>query len=214
MKSVQLPPFSLVCDTSMKLDRPKARILRGAGFLGVLRYLGLGGPTAETLDAQELADLHAEDLVVGVVQYARTGGWSYATGATDGQAMAKQIESLGLTCLVTPWLDFEADHFPGGSSVAIGYASAHWGAVHWVGRDAEAGVYEGPGIPLTEEQWFHALPHTAYWRSAADVPNVPGRGWRMLQLFPPNVNLGGGVIIDADVVQKDYRGGLPWWCAA
>lgn len=213
MRAAQLPPGSVVVDTSLKLDVGKARIIKGAGYAAVLRYLGLGGPSPIALDAAELAMLLGEGLLVGVVQFARTGQWSRATGASDGAEVATQMRALGIAGLCTPWLDFEADSFPGGSGVAIAYAGGWHTRAAPVGAGGRTGVYEGPGIPLTGEEWFHDLPQSHYWRSAADVPNIARRGVQMIQLWPSDINLGGGTIVDFDVVQEDYFGELPWWVA-
>jgi hypothetical protein len=118
---------------------------------------------------------------------------------------------MGFPPEATLWCDQE-DGVPS-EAVAVEYASAWWlGATTAGSRDP--GLYVGAGSGFQDPKVLHGgVPFRRYWRSFSQVPNVDGRGYQLLQLFPPN-QLVEGVRIDRDVVQSDYLGGLPILCVA
>jgi hypothetical protein len=198
-------------DTSEKLTDAKIAALLAAdpAISFAVRYVGLslGVNPALDLDPIELAALHAHGLGVMAVQFARTGAWSAATGATDGANAKSNFAAAGLVAGTTLWMDFEGA-VPS-ATVAEQYANAWWSSSG--GAAMDSGVYVGPGIPLTSTELYQKLYTRRYWRAGAQVPNVESRGYQMQQLYPGNLIVGGQVI-DYDYVQKDFLGSLPMLC--
>jgi hypothetical protein len=194
-------------DTIAKLDGATATGLVSAGLAFGIRYVGLGNPGRSDLDATELNALTDAGLGIMAVQYARTTGWSNATGRADGQAAARNALAAGVLAEATLWCDLEG-RLPS-AEVAIAYAAAWYEAATNAGIQ-DPGLYVGAGVPLTSEQLFHDLLFRRYWRSLSQVPNVDVRGYQMLQLFPEDVTVA-GVRIDLDVVQSDYLQNRPVW---
>jgi hypothetical protein len=194
-------------DTIAKLDGATATRLVSTGLAFGIRYVGLGDPGRSDLDATELHALTDAGLGMMAVQYARTKGWSKATGRTDGQAAARNALAAGVLAEATLWCDLEG-RLPS-AEVAIAYAAAWYDAATNAGIQ-DPGLYVGAGVPLTSEQLFHDLPFRRYWRSFSQVPNVDVRGYQMIQLFPDDVTVA-GVRVDLDVVQSDYLRNRPVW---
>ncbi len=70
------------------------------------------------------------------------------------------------------------------------------------------GLYVGAGALLSGQQ-LHDLSFQHYWRSQSRVPDIPIRGYQMIQLFPSiQINR---VAVDLDVVQDDQQGGQAQW---
>lgn len=210
MNLLHAPPGSIGCDTSWKLDAPKAAALVSAGMRFVARYVPLhAGSAAAALDRAELELLTAAGLGVQIVQYGRVGDWTAETGRADGAIAAHAAAAAGAPEGMLVWMDLEGV-LPS-VEATIAYANA-WAAACLAGG-MKAGLYVGAGVLLDSEQLFHALAFKAYWRGLSQVPNVAGRGYRQLQLWPENTHVG-GVEVDLDVTQMDYLGGVPVWIVA
>lgn len=197
-------------DTIAKLDAAMATRLASAGLAFGVRYVGLGEPGRDDLDAAELQALTDAGLGVMAVQYARTNGWSGATGQADGEAAVRNALAAGVPAEATLWCDMEG-RLPR-ADVAIAYA-VHWYEAAVNAGMPDPGLYVGAGVPLTSEELFHELPFRRYWRSFSQVPNVEVRGYQMIQLFPGDVIVA-GVRVDLDVVQSDYLQSRPVWVRA
>jgi hypothetical protein len=194
-------------DTITKLDGATATRLASAGLAFGVRYVGLGNPGPDDLDAGELEAVTDAGLGVMAVQYARTKGWSAATGRADGQAAARNALAAGVLAEATLWCDLEG-RLPS-AEVAIAYAVQWYEAAVNAGMP-DPGLYVGAGVPLTSEELFHQLPFRRYWRSFSQVPNVDVRGYQLIQLFPGDVTVA-GVRVDLDVVQSDFLRNRPVW---
>jgi len=70
------------------------------------------------------------------------------------------------------------------------------------------GLYVGARALLTGQQ-LADLSFQHYWRSQSRVPEIPNRGYQLVQLFPSiEIN---GVSVDIDIAQNDEKGGqAPW----
>jgi len=88
----------------------------------------------------------------------------------------------------------------------IDYCEAWYQAVSVAGYIP--GLYVGAGALLTSQQLYN-LPFQHYWRSQSRVPDIPNRGYQVIQLGPSiRVN---GVWIDLDVALNDNEGGAAQW---
>ena len=79
--------------------------LASAGLSFAGRYVGIGAPGPHDLDATELEEITGAGLGVMPVQYARSSGWSEATGGEDGQAAARNALAAGVPPETTLWCD-------------------------------------------------------------------------------------------------------------
>jgi hypothetical protein len=195
-----LPAFGI--DTVQALDFDDCSHLLEHGFDFVVRYLG-------GLTPKELERILISGLALMPVTYSRAPGWAPTgeLGERDGDKAVERLRTLGMPDGVTVWLDLE------------GCAGPASGTADWVNAWSlviksagyQAGLYVGaqPGGLGPEELW--RLPYTTrYWRSCSRVPEPANRGWCMQQLRPPNIKLG-QLTVDVDVIESDFRGGLPTW---
>ena len=121
----------------------------------------------------------------------------------DPAPRLQKLFALGCPPNVTTILDVE--------SVSLGVADTIARINAWAAKFKEAqldpGAYVGAGAGLTAEQWT-ALAVDRYMRSCSLVP-VPQEGFCVLQLFPPNQHLGGGLVVDWDVIEQDFERRTP-----
>lgn len=195
-----IPAFGV--DTVQVLDTAACRYLVREGFHFVVRYLG--GMTRE-----ELERIVCSGLGVMPVTYSRGAGWTPTgeLGEQDGDKAVGQLHTLGMPEGVTVWLDLEGCAGPADKAAA--WVNAWSLVVKSAGY--QPGLYVGaqPGGLDSEALW--RLPYTTrYWRSCSRVPEPATRGFCMAQLRPPNITLG-PLKVDVDVVEADFRGGLPTW---
>jgi hypothetical protein len=143
--------------------------------------------------------------------YARVRDWSADTGRADGARVASKALAAGFPTAATLWCDQEAG-VPD-QPTAVACATAWWQGATGAGAE-DPGLYVGDGCGFENGAALHThIPFRRYWRSMSQVPNVAGRGYQVLQLYPPN-EVVAGVRIDQDIIQSDYEGGLPVLCVA
>jgi hypothetical protein len=202
---------ALGCDTDTRVDAACAQALRNARLDFIIRYLGLGSSSTGDLTKLEVDEILGSGLALMAVQHVRMPGWLplASLGLQDGSHAASNAIAAGLPAGVTLWLDLEG-LAPGATvTETIAYCDAWHTAVRAAGYDD--GVYVGSGQPLDSAQLF-SLKTSRYWRSQSQVPNVDARGYCMIQLYP-TVTVA-GIAIDYDVIQSDFRHGMPRWLKA
>ena len=160
----------------------------------------------------ELEEWTAAGIAMDLVQFARTSGWSATTGAADGAAAAKNALALGYPKTACLWLDLEGNI--GSATNAIAYVNNWYVAAASNGMSSSAlGLYVGPGVPLTPEQLYD-LDVTRYWAAGAIIPDVTTRGFQKRQLYPGNITIAPGIVIDYDFIEEDWLGSLPTLCVS
>jgi hypothetical protein len=191
-------------DTIEIISAAAAKALAASGFSFAVRY-------AETITRGELEALTGAGLGVMLAGYARVRDWSADTGRADGARVASKALAAGFPVAATLWCDQE-----GGvpdQPTAVAYATAWWRGATGAGSE-DPGLYVGDGAGFDSGLALHTLiPFRRYWRSMSQVPNVAGRGYQVLQLYPPD-QMVAGVRVDLDIIQSDYQGGLPVLCVA
>jgi hypothetical protein len=199
---------ALGCDTDTRLSVDTARALCDNGLAFVLRYLSLGTESPGDLTTDETQAILTGGLALMAVQHVRMPGWlpNGPLGVQDGSHAASNAVSAGLPAGVSIWLDLEGVASMAVKSDVVAYCNAWDTAVRHAGYST--GLYVGAGQPL-DEAALYSLQVSRYWRSQSQVPNVEHRGYCMIQLWPTETV--GGVSIDYDVIQSDYKGGLPRW---
>jgi hypothetical protein len=172
-----------------------ARRVHASGIDFVLQYLG-------SVTADIVKTITDASLGFMPVTYANR---------LDGPKTVAALRGLGLPKGVTVWGDVEnrATVDP-----VVLEATINGWATAVQAEGYEAGLYVGPGCPLTSKE-LYALRVTRYWHCGARIQDrnmqiaEPECGWCMYQLFPSVT--WGGIFSDIDVVQQDFRGRLPTW---
>jgi len=205
MRTELAHPHARGIDTVQVLDTADCRWLVQHHFDFVVRYLH--GRYAIAPD--ELRTILCSGLALMLCTPSRAPGWapSWALGDEDGQKALVALKDLFIPTGATVWLDLEGCMGPAEQTAA--WVNA-WSIV-LRSEGYEAGLYVGaqPGGLDSESLW--KLPHiTRYWRSGSSVPEPANRGWCMQQLRPLDVELG-PVHVDHDIIEADFRGGLPTW---
>lgn len=200
------------CDTRITLGM--ARALCHDPHLpinGVARYVGLpGNAPGEDLTTAEVTDITSCGLGLIVVQHVRMPGWrpEEHDGGADGACAGRLALQAGVPAGTTLACDLEGVDPNEPDVLTSRWANQWYAAVVAAGYDPC--LYVGYDTGLSGAQ-LYALPFHCYWRSFSQVPDVPGRGYRLVQLGTTTI---AGVECDVDVVQRDYRGELPRWAEA
>jgi hypothetical protein len=194
------------CNTILFADLAQQFYRQGYKFC--VRYLSRGQESSQDLTEQEATDILNAGLALMPVQHVRKPGWlpNQALGQQDGQAATANAQTVGFPAGVNLWCDLEGVGNSAQPQDVIDYCKAWYEAVSTVGYIP--GLYVGAGALLTGQQLYD-LPFQHYWRSQSRVPEIPNRGYQILQLFP-SVELN-GVWIDFDIAQTDKEGGTAQW---
>jgi len=192
MKTIILPSGSKGIDTIEVLNEKHCQWLKEHGFDFVFKYLG---STSKT----ELDLILEHDLAVSFVTYAN---------AWNADNSLRSISELDLPEQTDIFLDVE------GTS-PLNYAIVMTSINKWATNIARnkfgIGIYVGADTQLTSEELYKVYPNR-YWHSCSRVTDRFGKeagpscGWCIYQLHPPNIKLECGLIVDIDVLQKDYLG--------
>ncbi len=205
-------------DTSAPLSSAQGTELRGLGYQFAIRAVGLSADPAPSwaLSADEASALRAAGLGVGIYQSYRNTGITAQQGTDDGNGAVKQANSIGYPAGAVLWCDLEGSYSVS-SDTLIAYLNNWWTAVSGAGY--LPGIYCGPQSILSGQQLYSSLEFQHYWMSAANVPDIPTRGYQMYQLLPYLSSMRGGfpvagTAIDVDIVASDHEGGMPiFWSA-
>ena len=178
------------------------------GYRFCVRYVSRSTDSPTDLSSQEAGDILGSGLALMAVQHVRSPGWSPTgeLGQQDGAAAAANAGAVGFPPAVNVWCDLEGVVAGTAAQAVIDYCQAWFDAVAAGGF--LPGLYVGASAILTGQQLLD-LPFQHYWQSQSQVPDIPDRGYQLIQLFPSlTVN---GVGIDLDVVQTDGEGGQAQW---
>jgi Domain of unknown function (DUF1906) len=199
-------------DTDTIVTAAAAQQLRSAGFSFCLRYLSraLGQSSGDLTQAEATRILDA-GLALMAVQHVSRRGWvpTAELGTTYGQNAASNAAEVGFPPGVNIWLDLEGVLSSVSSEDVIGYCNAWSGEVEAAGY--VSGVYVGPEAVLSGNDLYWRLRTKHYWRSAAEVPEIPHRGYQMFQALAPSPIA--GIAIDRNVSKDDNFGDAALWLA-
>jgi hypothetical protein len=178
------------------------------GYKFCIRYLSLREQSARDLTTQEATEILNAGLALMPVQHVRQPGWlpTASLGQRDGQNAASNAQDVGFPPGVNVWCDLEGVRNGASTQDVTDYCEAWHSAVSAAGY--APGLYVGSAARLSGEQLF-ALSFQHYWRSQSSVPEIPNRGYQLIQLFPSVT--AHGIAIDLDVTQADNRGGQAQW---
>ncbi|MGD0735845.1 MAG: glycoside hydrolase domain-containing protein [Terracidiphilus sp.] len=194
-------------DTPISSAVAQQFVIQGYGFC--VRYLSLGqGQGYGDLSAAEAGAILGSGLGLMAVQHVREPGWlpTAALGQADGTNTAYNAGEVGFPAGVNIWCDLEGVNAVSGSPDVIGYCNAWFDAVAAAGF--VPGLYVGANCILDGQQ-IYDLKFQHYWKSLSRVPDLPARGYQMVQTgVAAPVN---GIGIDQDVTQTDLEGGQAVW---
>jgi hypothetical protein len=202
------PPFTLGVDTSGSITRVQAEAIYARGARFAIRSLAVpdGSVHPAVPTAIEIAALHEVGLAVGLYQTFQTAELTTLQAAKDGASAAQQAKALGYPPGCTIYGDSEG-HAQTSASAEVAYWNVWASAVKDGGY--LAGLYVGPGPKMSGAELGQLPDVHAYWMAAAaQMPYPFPRGYQMFQLNPTNVAVAGEAF-DFDVIQEDFRGGLP-----
>jgi hypothetical protein len=196
-------------DTNTKLTATTAKALREAGFQFAIRYLSRkANQSAKDLTANELNIILDAALAVMAVQHVASEGWtpSDALGVEYGGNAAKHAQAIGLPDKSSVWLDLEGVEGGTSADAVVAYCNAWFKEVETAGYTT--GVYVGANSRLSGEDLYLRLKTKHYWKSGSDVPDIPHRGYCMVQHIRVGDKIG-GVEIDRNVTFVDAFGDAP-----
>jgi len=194
------------CDTTLSASQARAFYTEGYKFC--FRYLSRTAESARDLSEVEATCILNSGLALMPVQHVRSRGWapSQNLGQQDGQNAARNAEAVGFPAGVSLWCDLEGVNGAEPAQEVIEYCQAWYEAVQTAAY--VPGLYVGASVVLTGQQ-LSDLSFQHYWRSQSRVPDIPTRGYQLIQLFPSiSIN---GVGVDIDIAQNDKQGGQAQW---
>lgn len=221
IRTARAPRFAAV-DCATRVSREQADQLYAAGYRTIFRYLDriVSDPEHDdrwpiNLTRGELADLLDAGLYVSLVQYYSTGyestakgkKFSRAYGEKAGEAAATNARNLGIPAGVTLWCDLEfcADATP---DMIADYLDGWSHKVVTVSPGYSAGLYVGSNLGsqatgyMTGAALYKRPRFRAYWRAASIIPQIPNRGWTVIQGCPIKLF---GLDLDQDMIALDHR---------
>jgi hypothetical protein len=199
-------------DANTPLSSATARQLRDAGFGFCIRYLTRDrGQLPHDLTPEEAVHILDAGLGLMAVQHVQPEGWhpSGALGATYGGNAVANAQQVGLPAGVNLWLDLEGVAAGTTPAIVMEFCNAWFDAVTAAGY--ESGVYVGANAILSGDDLYWRLKTRHYWKSGSNVPNIPHRGYQLVQRIVAGGDVQAGISIDRNVTSTDALGGAVQW---
>lgn len=193
-------------DTNTVLDATKAACFASSGYSFCFRYLSRGtSQQSGDLSYNEAKIILEAGLALGAVQHVSQAGWvpSGSLGTQYGTNAANNAASIGLPKGLNLWMDLEGIATGTSAQTVIAYSNAWYDAVSAAGY--VPGIYVGANCILSGNQLYNDLKYQHYWKSLSRVPEIPNRGYQLIQSYTPDAVC--GVSIDSDTTQNDEQGG-------
>ena len=130
-------------------------------------------------------------LALMVVQHVAPENWSpsQALGTRNGKNAAKHVRQIGFPDGVNVWLDLEGAKTSTPHETMIAYCNAWFAEVE--GAGFVPGVYVRARAILTGNELFWRLTTKHYWKSGSRVPDIPHRGYQLIQTIIRNDKIDG-----------------------
>ena len=196
-------------DCNCKLTAATAKIVKEAGYEFVIRYVGRLKQASFDIDKSETDVILKAGLKLGIVQHCPDKPGilpSKELGTEYGSNAAKFAKESGYKegCII--YLDLE--------DVNSGYRNRKQEIIdycnYWYNEVLKAGyipgIYIGFNVWLTGEELYHKIKYKHYWKSLSKVPNIPNRGYEMIQTAGNPI---AGFSIDVNTVTGDKKGNFP-----
>lgn len=198
-------------DCNTRLNAASVKKLKDAGFAYAIRYVArkskVGDSDLTIAEAEAILD---GGLALMPVQHVAKAGWkpSKDKGEAYGASAVKHVNDIGFPEGVNVWLDLEGVSSTASSDDIIQYCNSWFKVVEDAGY--VPGVYVGANSGLSGDQLYWQLRTKHYWKSGSIVPEIPQRGYCMIQRIKQNDKVG-GVEIDRNLTQADGFGNTPFW---
>jgi hypothetical protein len=208
------PPGLHGIDTNTVLDDSHCRAAKARGFSFCLRYVARGErEQSHDLHEAEARTILSAGLALMPVQHVARPGWSPTKnlGTTYGRNAAAHVREIGFPPGVNVWLDLEGVKSSSSHATVIDYCNA------WIEEVESAGfvpgVYIGARAILTGEEIFWRLRAKHFWKSGSRVPDIPHRGYQLIQKIIRHDKID-GVEIDRNLTVNDNFGQSVLWLAS
>ncbi len=201
-------------DTDARISAAAALAFRKSGFGFCVRYLSRATPqSARDLSHAEAEVILASGIGLMVVQHVLRAGWvpAAARGKQYGIGAATNARAVGLPPGVTVWLDLEGVRSGVDKADVIAYCNAWFAPV--VAAGYVPGLYVGANCGLDGDAVYWRLRTRHYWRSGSIVPELPHRGYQMVQRLTQTPDVVNGIAIDRNVTYIDAFGDTVTWLA-
>jgi hypothetical protein len=198
-------------DTDTQLAPTPAAAFVAAGLRFAIGYLTMNGPESSSdLTNPEAQDILNAGLALMAVQHVQNPGWvpNADLGTQYGRWAATNAQTVGFPPGVSIWLDLEGVANGTVPSDVIDYCNIWYAAVATAGYIP--GIYVGADSILTGDQLYEDLYFQYYWQSGSEVPEMPTRGYCMVQSVSSSDDVD-GVAYDRDVTEMDNLGNTPFW---
>jgi Domain of unknown function (DUF1906) len=199
-------------DTSAIVSAASAAAFVQQGFAFCVRYLSRSEPQAvHDLSHAEAQAILTAGLCLMAVQHVSKAEWvpTAVLGEQFGTTAAQNAQTVGLPPGMNVWLDLEGVRAGVASSHVIGYCNAWFAEVLAAGY--LPGLYVGSGCVLTGDELFWRLRTRHYWRSGSAVPDVPHRGYQLIQRIASAPDIVNNIAIDRNISATDALNGCPLW---
>lgn len=196
-------------DTDTIVTSEVAKDFLNQGYSFCIRYLSLSSPQREgDLMATEATNILAAGLALMPVQHVLDPGWypTEVSGTLHGSAAVANAKEVGFPAGVNIWCDLEGVAAGVQAQDVIDYCTSWYKEVEAGGF--KPGLYVGANVILNGQQ-LYGLPFSSYWQSASWTPELPNRGWQMVQkIVADKVN---GIYIDGNQTHEDSQGDQVKW---
>jgi Domain of unknown function (DUF1906) len=195
-------------DADTVITASTAAEFASSGYAFCVRYLSRGnGQQSGDLSYNEALDILNGGLALMAVQHVAPSGWepSASLGTEYGTYAADNALSIGLPASMNIWCDLEGVAEGVAAQDVIDYCNAWYDAAEKAGY--VPGLYVGASCILDGQQLYD-LKFQHYWKSLSNVPQIPTRGYQLVQHASETVH---GIGIDPDTTQTDAEGGTALW---
>ena len=205
------PPGVHGFDVNSVLNRRTCEAAKARGFAFCIRYVS----RQDVQPKEDLSEIEASiildaGLALMPVQHVAPENWSpsQALGTRNGKNAAKHAQQIGFPEGVNVWLDLEGAKASTPHETMIAYCNAWFAEIEEAGF--VPGVYVGARAILTGNELFWRLTTKHYWRSGSRVPDIPHRGYQLIQTIIRNDKID-GVAIDRNLTKNDSFGSAVLW---
>jgi hypothetical protein len=200
------PPGIIGFDLDRKLNPITAKQFYAQGYRFCLRYISRATDveSPDDLTEAEANDILDAGLALMPVQHFAGEGWRPTAdlGRTYGHNAAANAGQAGLPQGINVFLDLEGIASETPSKDIIAFCNAWFSEVETVGY--VSGVYVGANAILSADELYWNLRTKHYWKSGSQVPDIPHRGYQMIQSIKPGQT-------DKNVTLNDAFGGGVLW---
>ena len=193
-------------DLNRPLSLQEARQFAAKGYRFCVRYLTRSDDQEQRGDLtnQEANDILEAGLALMAVQHVAKAPWvpSAELGTQYGNNAVANARQVGLPSGVNVWLDLEGVASATIADVVVDYCNAWFAIVGGAGY--ATGIYVGANAILSGDDLYWRLRTKHYWKSGSTVPDIPIRGYQMIQRIVNND-------IDRNVTRTDAFGDAVQW---